>query len=600
MLFKTPKVLKGLPYTVFFGKFTSVFKIKEFFPLNYRWTFRELPDESTIHRLAGKLQIPKSLARVLTARGVSSDEEAGNFFSPSLEHLPSPFLMEDMQKAVERIEYAIRHKELIWIHGDYDVDGTTSTAMTLQFLRELGAQVQYYIPDRMTEGYGLSIASITAAKTAGASLVVTVDCGITSVDAVDAARHMGMDCIIVDHHKPGEKLPEALAILDPIKPGCPYPFKALAACGVAFKLIHALAISRGEPERAFAYLDFVAIASAADIVPILGENRILMHYGLELLNTFPRAGFKGLLECAGIQIGTVTTASVVYGLAPRINAAGRVGDARRAVEMMIQIDELAAFRIAQELEQENRRRRALDESAFDDASRRADEFLKDANKRSLVLFSPDWHAGIIGIVASRLVERFNMPSVMLTKFDDYAKGSARSVRSFDIFSALKSCEHHLQEFGGHKHAAGVSLPIANIDAFREAFDEQARVGISKEMLLPEIVIDTELHFNELSPDFISIIKRFAPFGHQNFRPVFHSNHVTSANGARIVGNNHLKFRAFQSNFVIDAIGFNLGDKIKHCADGKSFSIAYTIEENSFNGQTTPQLRLRDIRPGDSL
>ncbi len=564
--------------------------------MKYRWTFRETPDESIIHTLAERLQIPRSLARVLAARGVSDGIGAENFFTPQLENLHSPFLMDGMEKAVERIEYAIRYKERIWIHGDYDVDGTTSTAMTLQFLKELGADAQYYIPDRLTEGYGLSNASITAAKEAGATLLITVDCGITSVDAVAFANEMGFDCIIVDHHKPGESLPDAFAILDPIKPGCNYPFKFLAACGVVFKLCQALAISRGEPERAFLYLDFVAIASAADIVPILDENRIIMHFGLELLNTFPRPGFKGLFECAGIEIGTVNTASIVYGLAPRINAAGRVGSARRAVEMMIQSDELTAFRIAQELEQENRRRRAFDEVAFDDASRRADEFLKDTQKRSLVLYSEDWHAGVIGIVASRLVERFNMPSVMLTKFDDYAKGSARSVRSFDIFSALKNCESHLQEFGGHKHAAGVSLKIDNINGFREAFDEQARGGISQEMLLPEIVIDTELRLNELSPDFFEIIKKFAPFGQQNFKPVFHAKNVSSANGVRIVGNNHLKFRALQSNFAIDAIGFNLGDKIEHCTDGKMFSLAFTLEENTFNGQTAPQLRLRDVRP----
>lgn len=504
--------------------------------------------------------------------------------------------MDGMEVAVERIEAAIKAGETIWVHGDYDVDGTASTSMMLLFLREIGARVQYFIPDRQADGYGLSTTSINRAREAGATLIITVDCGITSVDAVRLAKSYGIDTIVCDHHEPGESQPEAVAILDPIKPGCSYPFKYLAACGVAYKLVQALSINRGESERANQYLDFVAVASAADIVPLVGENRVLVYAGLQLLNTWPRPGFKGLLDCADMTRNTLTTSSIIFGLAPRINAAGRVGSARRAVEMMIQSDDVAAFTIAQELERDNRTRRTLDEFTFDQAYREAEKYLSGSNRRSLVLHKPDWHAGVIGIVASRLVEKFHVPSIMLTTMDNYAKGSARSIKDFDLHSALKSCERFLLEFGGHKHAAGLALPEANIPAFREEFNSIASSAITDEMMVPELLIDAELQLNELSPRFLDVLKRFAPYGHHNPKPVFYSQNVVSANGVKIVGNNHLKFRALQSHFTIDAIGFNLGDKMALCRNGRPFSIAYTLEENNHNGSTMPQISIKDLRP----
>ncbi len=564
--------------------------------MNYRWVFRESPDDSIIQQLTDQLRVPKSLARVLASRGLHSETDARGFFTPELHALHDPFIMDGMEKAVSRIERAVKNKETIWIHGDYYVDGTSSTAMTLQFLREIGASAQYYIPDRMTEGYGLSEASINKARSVDATLLITVDCGITSNEVIDYANANGMEVLVCDHHEPGDTLPNAHAILDPIKPGCPYPFKSLAACGVAFKLIQAICANRGEPERAYAYLDYVAIASAADIVPLIGENRILVHYGLQLLNTFPRPGFKSLIDCANLDWGNLTTSSVIFGLAPRINAAGRIGDAKRAVEMMIQSDEVAAYHIAQELEQENRKRRTLDEFTFDQAFRVAEKLLEGGKRRSLVLHSRDWHAGVIGIVASRLVEKYHLPTVMLTTVDGYAKGSARSIKEFDIHSALKQCEFLLHEFGGHKHAAGLSLPEENVDTLREMLDDVARQQITDDMLVPEILIDAPLPLNELSPTFFDKLKRFAPFGFSNHKPVFVTEGVVSANGVKIVGNNHLKFRALQSNFIIDAIGFNLGNKMGIATSGKPFSVVYTLEENTYNGNTAPQLRIKDIKP----
>jgi single-stranded-DNA-specific exonuclease len=566
--------------------------------LKYRWVFRETPDENAADTLVQELKIPRSLAKVLSSRGLQTAEDARQFFAPELDFLHDPFLMDGMERAVERIEQAIRDKELIWIHGDYDVDGTTSTAMTLQFLREIGARAEYYIPERMTEGYGLSNASVDKAVSLGATLLVAVDCGITSNDTIAYANSRGMEVIICDHHEPGDVLPDAYAILDPIKPGCPYPFKSLAACGVAFKLIQALCAVNGSPERAYSYLDYVAIASAADIVPLIGENRVLVHHGLEKLNMDPRPGFKSLVDCANLEFGNLTTSSIIFGLAPRINAAGRIGDAKRAVEMMIQQDVVAAYKIAQELEQENRTRRTIDEKTFAEAFAEAERFMASGTRRSLVLYSPDWHAGVIGIVASRLVEKFQIPVVMLTRMDGFAKGSARSIKEFDIHAALKHCEGYLHEFGGHKHAAGLTLPAENVDRFREALDEVAQMHVTDDMLVPEILIDAKLTLSELSPGFFDHLRRFAPFGFSNHKPVFYSQGVLSANGVKVVGNNHLKFRALQSNFVIDAIGFNLGDKLPIAASRRPFSLVFTLEENTYNGNTAPQIRIKDIRLDD--
>jgi len=565
--------------------------------LKYRWTFKN-EDDPAVQNLAKRLKIPVSLARVLVARNLKTAEEAESFFEPTLDKLHNPFLMKDMKKAVERILRARDSGEQIWVHGDYDVDGTASASMVCLFLREIGVKIDYYIPDRFEDGYGLSRKSIDLARQKNARILITVDVGITSFDALNYAKEQGLDTIICDHHEPGDELPDVYAILDPLIPGCQYPFKSLAACGVSFKLIQAISQVIGKPELAYKYLDFVAISSAADMVPLIGENRIMVYYGLKQLNEDPRPGIKGLIYCTGLKLGQITASNIVYAIAPLINAAGRLGDPRRSVEMMIQQDEYASFRIAQQLEDENRKRRLFDQQSFEEAIPIAEQLLAEKDRRSLVIHGPNWHAGVIGIVASRLVDKFHLPTVLLTTIDGIAKGSARSITNFDIHAALKKCEHLLIEFGGHKHAAGLSLKIENIPAFREALDEIAHQHITEDMLVPKIEIDAELQFNELSPQFLKILSKFAPFGFVNNKPYFFSRGVRSVNGVKIIGSNSIKFRAIQNNFVIDAIGPNLAHKINLCTGGKSFSIIYNLETHNFNGQRAPQISIKDIRPDE--
>ncbi len=567
--------------------------------LNYRWTFRQYNDDETVHNLAKSLNIPKSLAYVLATRGLESKIEAEKFLKPSLDDLHDPFIMEDMEKAVSRILVAIQKQELIWIHGDYDVDGTASTSMIYQFLNSIGGRVDYYIPDRFEDGYGLSNKSIDLALAKKTKILLTVDVGITSYEQLDYAVLKGLDTIICDHHEPGEQIPNAYAILDPLKPGCPYPFKSLAACGVAFKLIQGISKTLGIEEKSYEYLDYVAISSAADMVPLRGENRIMVYYGLKQLNSSPRPGLHGLIHCTGLRLGKITASNIVYAVAPLINAAGRLGDAKRSVEMMLQQDENAAFRIAQILEDENRKRRLLDQKAFEEAIPQAQKFISENSPHSLVIYGKNWHAGVIGIVASRLVDKFNLPSVLLTNIDGIAKGSARSVNDFDVHTAMKKCEDLLLEFGGHKHAAGLSLKVENIEEFRRRFDELAREAISVDMLAPEIVIDSELQFNELSPNFFHSLSKFAPYGFANNKPIFLTNGVKSVNGLKVVGNNNIKFRAIQNNFVIDAIGQNLASKINLCTNGKKFSMVYNLELTSLHGAKTPQIIIKDIKPDNS-
>jgi single-stranded-DNA-specific exonuclease len=576
--------------------------------LNYNWKYKRIPNESAVEKLAKTLKLPKSLANVLVSRGFETESQVKEFFEPSAENIHDPYLFKDMEIAVNRIIQAISKKELIWIHGDYDVDGTTSTSMILQFLRRIGAKVDYYIPDRFQEGYGLTVHNVDIAKEKGVSVILTVDVGVTSVEALAYAKQEGMDAIICDHHEPGEELPEALAILDPFVPGCTYPFKHLAACGVTFKLIQAIAIKLNIPDVANEYLDFVAIGSAADMVPMIGENRTLAALGLKMLNQEPRPGIKGLIYCTNIKLGHIATSSIIYSLAPLINAAGRLGSACRSVEMMSQSDEVLAFQMAQQLEQENRRRRIFDEKTFEEAIPMAEAQLADGKKKSLFLYKPDWHAGVIGIVASRLVDRFHVPTILLTSMHNMAKGSARSIMQFDVHSALKELSRFLYEFGGHKHAAGLSMKTEYLDEFAQLFDEIAQSQISNDMIEPELNIDAELFLHELSPDFIEKLKQFAPFGYENYKPVFMARNVSSKNGVKIVGSNHLKFRAQQSHpefpsnrnmkFEIDAIAHNLADKINYCTNGKKFSIVFNLEEYNYNGHTSIQLRIKDIQPDE--
>lgn len=562
--------------------------------MNYRWTFREKSDEDTVHNLSKILKIPKTLASILVNRGISNELEAKDFFEPIASKILDPFLMHNMDKAANRIIDAINNDEKIWIHGDYDVDGTTSTAILLHFLRELGVKVDIYIPDRYQFGHGLSEKSINMAIENDVTLLITVDVGVTSVEAVDYANSKKLDVIICDHHEPGPEIPRSYTILNPILEDCNYPFKYLAACGVVFKLLQAITIKLGIPEKAYEYLDFVALATIADMVPLIGENRVFVSEGLKLINNNPRPGFKGLLHCTRLKIGQINSTNIVFAIAPLINAAGRMGDALRSVEMMVQKDENSAFAIAQQLEEENRRRRAFDYQTFEEAIEIAEKQIKEG-RRALVIHKSDWHPGVIGIVASRLVDRFNLPTVLLTSIDSIAKGSARSCNNFDVHSALKKASHLMLEFGGHKHAAGLSMSEEHVDELRNIFENAAKEEINSDLLTPEILIDIELKLNELSPNFFTILNKFSPFGYLNYKPVFYSKGVNTINGVKIVGNNNIKFRAIQNNFVIDAIGYGLANKMHILTSGKPFSILYNLEINNFNGSNHPQLYIKDIK-----
>jgi single-stranded-DNA-specific exonuclease len=566
--------------------------------LTFNWRISENFDDVTVQNLAKNLSVPKSLVKVLLARGMSDFDKAKKFLSPSLKDLYDPFLMAQMEKTVDRILQAKQAQELIWVHGDYDADGTSSVAMLVDFLRSIGCWALYYIPDRFTEGFGLSENSINKAKAAGATLVITVDVGITAFLPAQYAKKQGLDLIICDHHEPNETEPVAHSILDPLLPNCKYPFKNLSASGVVFKLIQAVGIKLNLGDSVYSYLDLVAIASISDMVPLIDENRIFVHYGVKQINEKPRPGIRGLLYCTGLERGEVLSTNIVYAMAPLINAAGRLGDANRSVEMLLQKDVNMAFRIAQELEDENRKRRLLDQQVFDEAIPIAEELLRFGKHRSLVLHNSSWHAGVIGIVASRLVDRFKVPTILLTTIDGMAKGSARSISNFDIYSALKTNESYLREFGGHRHAAGLTLRVDDVPEFRKKIDDIARSQITEEMLQPEINVDGLLSFNELSPGVLNSLNLLAPFGYANDRPLFVARGVKSVNGIKYIGNNTFKFRAMQNNFVIDAIAPMLAPKSNLVTNGKLFSIVYTIDGIGQGNIKFPQLNIKDIAPDE--
>ena len=551
-------------------------------------------NEKNVSVLSEKLAIPEALAKVLIKRGITDVDTANKFFNPNLDDLLDPFLMDDMDKAVNRILTGIENKEQFWIHGDYDVDGTSSVSLITLFLREIGGIVDYFIPDRFQDGFGINDRSITNAVKKNATILITVDVGVTSFEMLELAASHNIDTIICDHHEPAETLPNAFAILDPLKHNSNYPFKSLAACGVVFKLIQAIATKLDNPDMALKYLDFVALATAADMVPLVDENRIMLHYGLHKINTSPRTGFKSLIYCAGFNQENITTSNIIYSIAPLINAAGRLGHANRSVELMTNPNEIKCFQIAQQLEDENRKRRAFDQKLFDTALPIAEKEY-NSGKHSLVIYGEGWHTGVVGIVASRLVDRFHSPVILLSNVDNYAKGSARCMHNFDMYSALKKCENLLIEFGGHKHAAGITLELDKIDEFKNAFEDIAKEMLSKDMLVPNIQIDAEINFTDLSPSFFKIINKFSPFGFSNPKPLFLTKGVRISNGIKQVSPNKIRFRAMQGNFVIDAVAHHLNSKLDILISGKPFSLAYNLETHNFNGHQTPRLIIQDIQ-----
>jgi single-stranded-DNA-specific exonuclease len=579
----------------------------------YRWNFGSNgsatsadPDfPGKVKRITDELSISPVLAEILVRRGITTKELARVYFRPTLDDLHDPFLMSGMEVAVDRILKAVAARERILVYGDYDVDGTNGASLLFMFLRAIGAQVSSFIPDRIKDGYGLSLAGIRRAQEQGISLLIAIDCGITAVDQVASAASLGIDVVICDHHEPGPVLPSAVAILNPLKPGCPYPFKQLCGCGVGFKLIQALSIQNavisalgGDSDYHLAtYLDLVALASTADIVALSGENRTLVKLGLELINTEPRPGIRALMETSGLKPGHITAGQIVFILAPRINAVGRLGDANRAVALLTCASYEEALTMAGVFEEENRNRRKIDEETFTQAQDLVEGFLDIEKEGAIVLHQDQWHPGVIGIVASRLVERYYRPTIMLTTVDGVAKGSARSVAGFDIYQALKRCENTLLQFGGHKHAAGLTVEVGRIEEFREAFSAVAKELLTDELLTPEIRIDATIDLSDLTPKFIRILNQFAPYGPQNMRPVFAIRNAEVVGSPRIVGSNHLRFKVRQQNRIFDAIGFNLGQLLDRLA-GRKADLAFSIDESDFAGELVPQLKIRDIKAGN--
>ncbi len=511
--------------------------------------------------------------------------------------------MGGMAVAVDRILLAIERKEKIMVFGDYDVDGTNGAAMLYLFLRDLGAEVEYYVPDRIKEGYGVSIQGIDKARQDGVTLFLSIDCGITAVDQVAHASTIGLDVIICDHHETGAVIPAALAVLDPIKPGDPYPFKSLCGTGVGFKLLQGIARKMGEESRVFAYLDFVALASTADIVPLVGENRVLVRLGLEQINMNPRPGIKALIEEAGLHPGQITTGQVVFVLAPRINAVGRLGDAIRAVRLLTSTNPSEAKDLARVLEEENRNRRKIDEDTFAEARELAESLFDLDTDSAIVLHQEHWHPGVVGIVASRMVERYYKPSIMMATVDGVAKGSARSVSGFDVYEALKRCEDKIIQFGGHKYAAGLTVELSRLDEFRDAFKAAVKELMSEDLRTPEIRIDVEISLADMNAKFLRVLKEFAPFGPNNMRPTFLTRNLEVFGSPRIVGRNHLRFKVRQNGRMLDAIGFGLGDLLPKVEQGRrDLECVFTVEENEWNqpsgsrqGDALPQLKIKDIR-----
>ncbi len=561
-----------------------------------RWTLKPKPEEEKINELATALQVSKTIATLLLQRGISSFEEARQFFRPSLNDLHDPYLMKDMDKAVARLEQAITNEENILIFGDYDVDGTTAVSLVSGYLKSFYPNVATYIPDRYDEGYGVSFKGIDFADDNGFSLIIALDCGIKSIDHVAYAKEKNIDFIIGDHHRPGEQLPDAVAILDPKRADCDYPYDELCGCGIGFKLIQALAANRDQTiDDLIPYLDLVATAIAADIVPMTGENRVLAYFGLQVINSDPRPGIKAMTH--QLKKKTLDITDVVFIIAPRINAAGRIKHGNHAVELLTEFDFEQAQQFASEIEAYNAERKDLDQQITKEALNQIEEN-GEQNRFTSVVFQETWHKGVIGIVASRLIETYYRPTLVFTKSGDKYAASARSVKGFDVYNALEACAEHLEQFGGHMYAAGMTLKPENYTAFKEAFERVVQGTIAPEWLEPEISIDAIVDFDEITPKFTRILKQFEPCGPQNMTPVFVSKNVVDTGYGKPMGKEeeHLKLFVRQNNSEgIPAIGFGLGKKYEIVKNKQLFEAAYCIDENEWNDKIELQLRLKDIR-----
>jgi single-stranded-DNA-specific exonuclease len=565
------------------------------------WKIRERGSLEHIESLAAELNISHVLSNLLIQRNINTFEEAKAFFRPSLSDLHDPFLMKDMDKAVERLELAIKNDEHILVYGDYDVDGTTSVSLVYAFLKQFHSKIDYYIPDRYTEGYGVSYIGIDYAAANKVSLIIALDCGIKAVEKIEYAAKKQIDFIICDHHTPGAKLPAAVAVLDPKRADCTYPFKELSGCGVGFKLMHALSMIKGVAfDELLKHIDLVAVSIASDIVPITGENRVLAFFGLKKLEENPGIGLNAIIEKSGLEKDkSISVEDVVFKIGPRINAAGRMDSGKQAVDLLISASEKEAKLLCERLNVHNQTRRNIDKNITEEAILE----IKQQNhkyKNSTVLYNPEWHKGVVGIVASRLIESYYRPTVVLTQSNGFATGSARSVLGFDLYEAINECADLLESFGGHMYAAGLTLKADNVQKFKDRFEKIVGERITTEQLTPQVEIDAELNFVDIDDKFYRILKQFAPFGPGNMNPVFFAENVVDNGTARAVGTDgeHLKLTLLQESDPfrnINAIAFGQGKKCDKIGNGKAFDIAYTLIENSFRGQTTLQLNVKDIK-----
>ena len=569
-----------------------------------KWNFRTPSEEELRKRdlLAAELGLSPVICLLLVQRGITSPEEAKRFFKPNLNDLHDPFLMPDMDKAVKRLNKALGNKEKILIYGDYDVDGTTAVSLVYKYLRPYSSYLDFYIPDRYDEGYGISYKGIDYAVENGISLVISLDCGIKAIEKIEYAKQKGVDFIICDHHMPDATLPDAVAVLDAKRADSQYPYEHLSGCGVGFKFMQAFAQSNNFPFTDLEkLLELTAVSIASDIVPITGENRILAYYGLKQLNNNPSFGLKGIIDVCGLSGKEITISDIVFKIGSRINASGRMMNGKEAVELLLSKDRATAKEKSESINQYNEERKELDKKITDEANAIIEEVQHKEDRKAIVVYNPNWHKGVIGIVASRLTEKYYRPAVVLTKSSGLITGSARSVMGFDIYKAIESCRDLLENFGGHTYAAGLSLKEENLEAFTERFQRIAAEEIIPERMIPQIDIDAVLDLREINQKFVSDLKKMSPFGPENQKPIFCSLDVKDYGTSKLVGKEleHIKLELIDGNSStpIHAIAFGMHKHNEHIKSMKPFNICYTIEENTYNGNTSIQLMIKDIKSG---
>ena len=568
-----------------------------------KWNYQPPTNEEILLRdkLAEELELSPVISLLLVRRGLTSAEAIRKYFKPNLEDLEDPFLMPDMDKAVQRLNHALGHKEKILIYGDYDVDGTTAVALVYKYLRPFTSNLDYYIPDRYDEGYGISRKGIDYAYERGVSLIISLDCGIKAIDKIEYAKQKGIDFIICDHHMPDEVLPDAVAVLDAKREDSAYPYEHLSGCGVGFKFMQAFALDNGFPFSDLEkLLELTAVSIASDIVPITGENRILAYYGLRQINNNPSFGIKGIIDICGLAGKEITISDIVFKIGPRLNASGRMMNGKEAVDLLLAKDSVTARKKSESINHYNEERRELDKKITDEANAVIEGFEKQEDKKAIIVYNPEWHKGVIGIVASRLTEKYYRPAVVLTKSSELITGSARSVTGFDIYKAVENCRDLLENFGGHTYAAGLSLKEENLEAFKDRFQQIAAEEIIPEQMVPQIDIDAFLDLKEISPKFMSDLKKMSPFGPENQKPIFCTRGVQDYGTSKLVGRDqeHIKLEIIDSKSAsspIHGIAFGMSQYNAHIKQMKPFDICYTIEENTYNGNTTLQLQIKDIR-----